>query len=172
MTQADTTSAQETGAPGWVRVLLVIITAIETLTGVSELTVLFGDISEIPGYSLGGLAIIAKLALHPVVALVALVFAVKDDVPRSIIALAAWVMLGWLTEVPSFFIHGIGFSLQYGDLYVLAIAFVFPVLGVAAIWLALQKRQLGLAAIFVSVPTIAQWLGVLAFLIAVMTYGF
>ena len=172
MTQSDTPSAQTGGAPGWVRVLLIVITAIETLTGVSEVTVLFGDISDVRGYSFGGLAIIAKLALHPVVALVALVFAVKDDVPRSIIALAAWLILGWLTEVPAFLIHGIGFSLQYGDLYVLAIAFVFPVLGVAAIWLALQKRQLELAAIFASVPTIAQWLGVLAFMIAVMTYGF
>jgi hypothetical protein len=50
--------------------------------------------------------------------------------------------------------------------------FVFPAAALAGAALAFKDRRLPLAGLLVSVPTIVNWAGVVAFTIAVIMYGF
>ncbi|MEH2544454.1 hypothetical protein V1283_001099 [Bradyrhizobium sp. AZCC 2262] len=69
--------------------LLIIIAAIESFDGLSNASILFGDMSQIPGPRVGGAIIKAYIASHPVLALAALGFATIGRLRYAIIALAA-----------------------------------------------------------------------------------
>jgi hypothetical protein len=57
-------------------------------------------------------------------------------------------------------------------LIVVAKIFIYPVIALAAIWLALRDRLLGLAFAFVALPTVVFWTTMGPFVIGVMIYGF
>ena len=69
--------------------LLIIIAAIESFDGLSNASILFGDMSQIPGPGVGGAIIKAYIASHPVLALAALGFATIGRLRYAIIALAS-----------------------------------------------------------------------------------
>jgi hypothetical protein len=151
--------------------LLIIIAAIEAFDGLSNVPILFGDISEIPGPGLGGTIIKAYIASHPLLALAALGFATVGRLRYAIMALGALALMTWLNFMPSVVRHGLDFrGVSAFETPVRIIA--FPLMGACAIALAARGRRLGLAALLVSIPTLYSIFAVIAFGIGVMIYGF
>jgi hypothetical protein len=114
-----------------------------------------------------------KLALAPVIAGAALIYAALGNVRRAILALATLEISTWLLEdVWSIPIHGLELSADYGGMLALFYHFVFPAAALAgAAWLS-RTGGFRWPALLVGVPTIVNWAGVVAFTVAVMMYGF
>jgi hypothetical protein len=151
--------------------LLIIVTAIEAFDGLSNVPMLFGDMSKIPGPGLGGAIIKAYVASHPVLALAALAFATVGRLRYAIMALGALVLMNWLNYMPSVVEHGLdfgGLSAFQTPLQIIA----FPLMGACAIALAARGERLGLAAMLVGLPTLFNVAAVIAFGIGIFLYGF
>ncbi len=114
----------------------------------------------------------AKLALALVIAAAALVFAIIGRLRPAIIALAALVLIAWLSDLPSVFIHGLELSTDIMGLQLFVLRFIYPVIAVVTLVLALRNKRLVLAGVLVSVPTLIAVAGVFAFAIGVSIYGF
>ncbi len=92
---------------------------------------------------------------------------------QAILALAALVLMSWLLDdVSSIPIHGLEFTPDLGGVMMFGRRVVTPALAVAATVWAWQDRRLALAALFVSLPTIANWVGVVIFTVSILMYGF
>ena len=154
------------------RVVLILMAALEAYDGLSSVFILFGDMSEIPGPGFGGFLIKAHIASHPVLALAAILFAVIGRVRYAIIALGAVVIMTWLNYMPSVVRHGFGFDNAYSTLQGAAQIIAFPLMAACAIAYAARDQRLGIATALVSIPTFWFWLGVIAFAIGVSIYGF
>ena len=151
--------------------LLIIIAAIESFDGLSSASILFGDMSQIPGPGVGGAIIKAYIASHPVLALAALGFATIGRLRYAIIALGALVLMTWLNFMPSVVRHGLDFNgISAFETPVRIIA--FPLMGACAVALAARNQRLGLAAMLVSIPTLYSVAAVIAFGIGIFLYGF
>jgi hypothetical protein len=150
--------------------LLIIIAAIESFDGLSNASILFGDMSQIPGPGVGGAIIKAHIASHPVLALAALGFATIGRLRYAIIALGALVLMTWLNFMPSVVRHGLDNGISAFETPVRII--VFPLMGACAIALAARNQRLGLAAVLVSIPTLYSVAAVIAFGIGIFLYGF
>lgn len=154
------------------RVALIVVAIVEALDGLSSFPTLFGDMSEIPGPGIGGFLIKTHIATHLPLALAALVFAAIGRVRYAIIALGAVVAMTWLNYMPSVVLHGLEFNSGFAALQTTAQIIAFPLLAACAIALAARNRQLGLATALVSIPTLVNVSGVIAFAIGVSLYGF
>jgi hypothetical protein len=89
------------------------------------------------------------------------------------VALTTLVLTVWLwDQLPSIAIYGVELSAGIGGMLAFVRHFVFPASAVAGATLALKNRRLQLAGLLVSVPTIVNWAGVVAFTVAAMIYGF
>ena len=151
--------------------LLIIIAAIESFDGLSNASILFGDMSQIPGPGVGGAIIKAYIASHPVLALAALGFATIGRLRYAIIALGALVLMTWLNFMPSVVRHGLDFNgISAFETPVRIIA--FPLMGACAIALAARSQRLGLATLLVGIPTLYGVMAVVAFGIGVFLHGF
>jgi hypothetical protein len=155
------------------RVVVALLGAIEGINGLTDLSILFGDISKIPGYSPGGLTILASIVLHPLLGFAALGFALARRLRYGIIALAVFALMEGASDMPSVIRDGIGWS---GSAFVNATAiFKFilqPVIALAAIAAAWFNRYLTAATIGVMLPTLVDFAGVAAFAVAVSIHGF
>lgn len=173
-----TTTADAPAEPRpWLWYGLLVLTVIETLSALSDVSGIFYDFSPTtPLLIIAQWLTKAKLAVAPLIAGAALVFVIMSRLRAAIGALAVLILVGWIEELPSFVIHGVELpGLLTGGgvgLQVLAQQFLYPVIAVVALVLAVKNTRLGLAAILVSLPTIIKWAGVVAFGIAVMIYGF
>lgn len=145
--------------------------ALEAFDGLSSVSTLFGDMSEIPGPGFGGFLIKAHIATHPVLASAALLFAMIGRVRYAIIALGAVVMMTWLNYMPSVVRHGLEFG-GIGGIETPAQIIVFPLMAACAIAYAARNQRLGLATALVSIPTLFNAFGVIAFAIGVAIHGF
>lgn len=154
------------------RLVLIIAALLEAFHGFSSVSTLFGDMSEIPGPGFGGFLIKAHIATHPVLALAALLFAVIGRARYAIIALGAIVFMTWLNYMPSVVRHGLEFGSLYAAVQTTAQVIAFPLLGACAIAYAARDQRLGIATALVSIPTLFNLLGVIAFAISVSIYGF
>jgi hypothetical protein len=151
---------------------VLAVAIFQSLYTLSSLSV-FGDLSEYES-TFAQWILFVGLAIFPPLAIAAVVFAVKGDIRRAIMAIAAIPIVAWVTDdLPALFIHGVEF-LQggFGDLYLFVATVVLPVLAVAAMVLAYRNQRLVLAAVFASLPTLTGILSVAAFAIGVMIYGF
>lgn len=151
--------------------LLILIAATEAFDGLSHASILFGDMSEIPGPGLSGFLIKTYIASHPLLALAALAFATIGRLRYAVMALGALVLMEWLNYMPSVVLHGLdfrGLSAFQTPLQIVA----FPLMGACAIALAARDKRLGLATLLVSIPTLFGVLAVVAFGISVALYGF
>ena len=154
------------------RLLLIIIAIIETSDGLSNFPTLFGDMSEIPGPGIGGFLIKAHIAAHLPLALAALVFASTGRFRYAVIALGAAVAMTWLNYMPSVVLHGLEFNNGFVALQTTAQIIAFPLMAACAIALAARGERLALAAALVSIPTLFNVLGVIAFAVSVSLHGF
>lgn len=153
------------------RILLLSIAVIETIGALQAAPILFGDLSEVTGPGPGGWIVTLALVLRPVFAIAALVLALRRALRVAIMALSAVVLVNWFSMFPSVVLHGLDFE-SSGSLYASAHFLLAPVLALAALALAGRNEQLGLAGIMVSIPTLADMAGLVAFAIGVMIYGF
>src|SRR3977135_1089913 len=133
------------------RVFLIVIATIETVGSLSNLPGLFGGLSAISS-GVGQWIINAGLAILPVPAIAALAFAVKGRLDRAIMAIAAIVLVIWITYLPPVYAHPADFAgAGWSGAYDIVQMVVFPLLALAAIVLALRKKLLTLAAILDSI---------------------
>jgi len=171
-----TTLADTGAAPSrrWLRVLLILIAALEFLEALSGVSNIFTDYhheTTLLRFAQGLMSV--KLALSPLLAGAALIFAALGNIRYAILALAALTLASWLLDsLPSIAIHGIKFSLDFGGVEEFFYYFVAPAVTVAAALLVLKDKRPGLATLLVCLPAIFKWLGLVAFIIAVMIYGF
>ena len=147
--------------------MIALVGAIEAVGGLTDLPQLFGDTSRIAGVTL------ASLAVHPLLGLAALGFALTRRLRHGIVALALFAAIEWASEMPSVIREG--FELN-GDTF-LNCAFIFrfaiqPVIALAAIIAAWLDRHLTAAAIGVMLPTLIDAAIMAAFAIAVALHGF
>jgi hypothetical protein len=154
------------------RVALIIVAIIEALDALSSVSILFGDMSQIPGPGIGGAIITAHIATHLPLAPAALVFAAIGRVRHAIIALGAVVAMTWLNYMPSVVLHGLQFDSGFSASHTTAQIIAFPLMAACAIALAARDRRLGLATALVGIPTLVNVFGVIAFAIGVSLYGF
>jgi hypothetical protein len=136
------------------RVALILVAIVEALDALSSVSILFGDISQIPGPGLGGAIIKAHIASHLPLALATLLFAAIGRVRHAIIALGAVVAMTWLNTMPSVVLHGLQFDSGFAALRTTAQIIAFPLPAACAIALAARDRRLGLATALVSLPTL------------------
>ncbi len=171
MTRADTAAeAPPKAALRWPRLILLVAAAIEFLTGLSDLPILFGNLSEVPGPGIGGAIIVAKIALTPLIAFAALFFTIRGRMLYAILAMAADVLLMWVSFLPSVAING----LEMAGMAAVAttyLIFLVPLLALAGIVLALRGR-LAPAIALVVLPTFLGVAATIAFAIGVAIYGF
>ena len=147
-------TAASTAASGvWLRRVLLAVAAFETLVGLIDLAVFVPDID-----------VNARLFIHPVFAIAALVLAVRRYLRAAIVVLAAYILaalaIGWSPDL-------LGLSL-------LAQQVIFGPLAVTAIVLAILDKLLWLGAVFVALPSANLLLGMIPlilFTIGVMIYG-
>lgn len=168
---ADT--PQQTSTPRYLRIALIVIASIEAAGALLGLPGIFYDFN--PTTPLGKFAqwlTSADLVLAVPITLAALYFAVAGKSRYAIAAIAIRILVTWLSDLPSFWIHGIEWSLSYGGTAVAGYQIGAPLIALAAIYLACRNERLRLATLLVALPTICTWLGVLIFAIGAMIYGF
>jgi hypothetical protein len=149
------------------RVIVGLIGAIEILNGLTDLSILFGELSKIPA----GFTTLAAIILRPVLAGAALIFALTRRLRYGIAALALWAFVQWASDMPS------DFSLELGGdaLMVGTMAFktfvqpAFALAAIAAVWF---NRYLVAATLAVMLPTVVDIAGLVAFTIGVSLHGF
>jgi hypothetical protein len=154
------------------RVVLIVVAIVEALDALSSVSILFGDMSEIPGPGFGGFLIKAHIATHLPLALAVLVFAAVGRVRYAIIALGAVVAMTWLNYMPSVVLHGLEFNSGFAALQTTAQIIAFPLMAACAIALAARDQRLGLATALIGIPTLLNVFGIIAFAIGVSLYGF
>lgn len=155
------------------RLYLCAVAAAQMVNALSGLSAIFYDYGHTdPLVIFAQRLTTIQLALAPFLAGAALALALMGRVRHAIIALAALILLNWIADVPSFFIHGIEWPHGLIGLHVLAQQFLYPLIAVAAIVLAWRGEQIAAAAILVSVPIVLALAGIFAFAIGVAIYGF
>ena len=160
-------------APPWLRIWLVVIAAIETAGALSDLPAVFYEYDHTTPLLIFAQALAsAKLVLAVVIAGAALAFAIVGRVRHAIIALAVLLLIAWLSDLPSVFIHGLELSGDIMGLQLFVLRFIYPVVAVATLVLAIRNVHLVLAGVLVSVPTVIAVAGIIAFAISVSIYGF
>ena len=153
------------------RIVLIVAALLEAFDALSSVSILSGDMSEIPGPGFGGFLIKAHIATHPVLALAVLVFAAIGRVRYAIIALAAIVFMTWLNYMPSVVLHGLEFK-GVGAFETPVRIIAFPLMAACAIALAARNQRLRLATALASIPTFYSLIGLIIFAVGVSIYGF
>jgi hypothetical protein len=153
--------------------VLCVAAALEALSAINDVPILFADDPEVPGPGLAGALITAKIALTPLLAFCALVFAASNRLRAALLSMAAIIALTWLSYLPSVAIHGL--ELQGSAAVVLYTLFqivVIPLVLATIVILALRGDRPRLATALAVLPALVSVLGVAAFAIGVAMYGF
>src|SRR5262245_36227278 len=170
------TFADKDTAPShrWLRLLLVLVAALEFLDALSGVRNIFTDYHHETTMLRFAQALTSiNLALAPLLAGAALIFAALGNIRYAILALAAMTLATWvLDSLPSIALRGVTLGLDIGTLAELFLYVIAPVAAVAASLLALKDKRLALATLLAGLPALAKWLGFVAFFIAIMIYGF
>ena len=173
MNGAHATAAEAVSVSRRWRMLLIAAAALEFLGGVRDVPILFGNLAEVPGPGLGGGIIAAKIALQPILGLAALVCAWKGRLRESLLAMAAIILMTWLSYLPSVTLHGLDLKgSAFVNLQMIFQIVLAPALAAAVAALAIRNRITPTAIMLAILPTIAGILGVVAFAIGVAMYGF
>jgi hypothetical protein len=156
-TAASTAVSAASGV--WLRRVLLAVAAFETLVGLIDLAVFVPDLNIIN----------ARLFIHPLFAIAALVLAARRYLRAAIVVLAAYILATLAIGEPALATidSPVGLSL-------LAQQVIFGPLAVTAIALASLDKLLWLGAVFVALPSANLLLGMipmLLFTIAVIISG-
>jgi hypothetical protein len=173
-----TAAAQTTAAPShhyWLRIGLMTVAALELMDAVASL----GHVSVGPGQAdalmrTAQLLLTVKLALAPVAAGAALLFAALGWLRAAVLSLAAFALIGWgLDDVWTLVNYGLGFrpDSYYGPLDTLAHQVIFPLGALAGAVMALTTRHLAWAGLLASLPPLFNWVHVLLFAASILLSG-
>src|SRR5512142_2023692 len=126
----------------WLRVVLVLVAALEFLDALSGVQNIFTDYHHLTAFLRFAQTLTSiRLALAPVIAGAALIYAALGNIRRAILALAALEITTWLLEdVWSIPIHGLELSADYGGMLAFFHHFVFPAAALAGAALAFKDR--------------------------------
>ena len=175
MTAIDTAPAPARPARhGSLRMALALVAAFQLMQALSSAPLIFADYHHATAYLRFAQALVSvKLALDPLVAAAALMFAATGRLRDAILALAALTLLGMLLDdLWSIPLHGLEFSADFGGMMVFVHRVLYPLAAIAGGVLALKERRLGLATLLVCFPTLFDLAGIALFTISVMLYGF
>jgi len=173
MTSIDTAAAAPPSYR-WARVGLVLIAAIELLDALSSVRGIFTEYHHETvllrfAQDLNSI----KLALSPLFAGAALIFAARGNLRYAIFALAALTLAGWLLDsLPTIVIHGFKPSFDFGGIEEFVFYLIMPVIAAAAILLAVKRERLGLAVLLACLPALYKWASVAVFIVMLLIYGF
>ncbi|MGC1700640.1 MAG: hypothetical protein WA796_18270 [Pseudolabrys sp.] len=155
----------------WVQAGLVIVTAAELLDALSSVQSDYHLETDLLRFAQRLTSI--KLALSPLLAGAALVFAALGNIRYAIFALAALTLTGWaLDSLPSIVIHGFKPSFDFSGMEEFFFYLVAPIVTIAAVLLALKNQRISLASLLVGLPPLFKWAGVVLFITAVLIYSF
>jgi len=174
-----TAAAEQTIAPShhyWLRIGLMVVAALELMDALASIGNIFTDYHHASALLRFAQTLLSiKLALAPVAAGAALLFAAFARLRLAVLALAAFAFMGWaLDDVWSVAIHGFAFrpDYYYGSVDAFAHQVAFPLGALAAVVLALTTRHLAWAGLLASLPPLFNWLGVILFAVSIMLHGF
>jgi hypothetical protein len=155
------------------RILLVLLSALLTCAALdAQYPQAFINYDFVKALSHFAMPVTAmKIPLMPLLAGAALLLAITGRVRSAIVALGAVMLVAWAIDVPSVKIRGNPFAHGATGIVLLAQVFLYPVIALAAIWLALRDRLLGLAFAFVALPTVGFWIVMGPFLVAMLISG-
>jgi hypothetical protein len=158
----------------WLRLLLVLVAALEFLDALSGVQNIFIDYHHDTTLLRFAQALASiNLALAPLLAGAALIFAALGKIRYAILALAAVTLATWILDsLPSIGLRGVTLGLDFGTLAELFLYVIAPVVAATAALLALKDKRLALATVLACLPALAKWMGFIAFFIAIMIYGF
>lgn len=147
-------------------IVLIIIAVLEVLDGLSMAWTVFAD----PDLAVPGISGAAN-AIHPLLALAALLFAATGRVRPAIVALGAVIIVTWLKYAPAVVSSGLDLA-GVGAIWSPAQIIAFPLLAACAIGLAMRNRRLVVATALVSIPTLFNVAAVIAFAVGLAIRGF
>ncbi|MGH6709499.1 MAG: hypothetical protein ACREEK_11065 [Bradyrhizobium sp.] len=153
------------------RILLAIVAGLELFDSLIGAPMLLDGSSSFPGPGLGGAIIKLKMAVHPVLALAALILAAIGYVRQSIITIGAVVLMTWLSYMSAVARHGLDFS-STGLYQSPAQIFLYPLMAACAIALAARSNWFWPAAALAGIPSFLGVIGMVTFAIAVAIVGF
>jgi len=168
---ADPPAPAPTSRRTGLRLALSAVALVEAWFGLSDMPVLFGDMSHIAD-GLGGGLIKANLALHPVLAVAALAFAAMGRVRHAIVALGTVIIMVWLSDMPSIVAHGFDLRGTFSAAETMARIVAFPLIAACAIAYAAHDEHLGRATFLAAVPALFNVVMIVGFAVSVMIYGF
>jgi hypothetical protein len=135
---------------------------------------LFLNASLAPVRGLAGRISASTFALQPILALAAIVLAIKSRVREALLVFSGMIALAWLAYLPPIAGHGLDLEggpdvvyVVFGPQIILA-----PLLALAIAVLAVRNRRLGLATILAVLPTPVGVLWMVAVGIGIAIYGF
>jgi hypothetical protein len=154
------------------RILLILLSALLTLGALEQFPAVRGYI-PLRALSIFAAPHITEMnsPLMPLLTGAALLLAISGRVRYAITALGALMLLAWAIELPEIASRARKPAGGEMGLIQLAYTFIYPAIAVAAIWLALRDRLLGLALAFVALPTLVYWLVMGPFIIVVLISG-
>lgn len=159
-------------SPLSLRLLLIVAALAELVDSASSLPVLFMDHTQIPGPGLGGVLILAAIALKPPLAIAAIGAALIKRMRFAACALAAIGICTWLFYLPSMKLSDLAVPISWTGLQFLADTQLVLPIALAAIVLALRTAWLNLAIVLACLPTAIRLAGLIAFMVAVSIHGF
>jgi hypothetical protein len=152
------------------RWFIVTVAALEGIDAILDLpllidrpNLLYGAWAVAPTTLLG--AILAKLyvAVHPLLAVAALMLSVAGNVRGSLVALAAISVATWLSLLPVVLYDGLRLQSWWSVQWTVAQLFVFPVLAGIGVAIATLTIRYWLAAALIAIPTAYGVLGAVLF---------
>ena len=149
------------------RIVLLAVTMIKGISTFSDASGLFGGIDD-----MAALTVVA-LALDPLCAVAAFMLTLQGRLSGAVCALAAIIMLNWLSDMVAVVLHGFDTAGSLGLTLVTALQIVgYPLMAACAIALALREERLVAAAILVTLPMLVSAGSIVAFAIGVAIDGF
>jgi hypothetical protein len=165
MTLPASPPAKSAAIDSILRIVIVLFGAIEGITSISDLSLLFGDISKLPSPT--------SIALHPLLGFAAVAFALMGKLRSGIAALAVWWLTQWVGELPYLIRDGITMTAStFVNAHEILKSIIQPIIGAGAFAAAWFNRHLMAATIAVTLPTLFNAAGIAGFAISVMLYGF
>jgi hypothetical protein len=157
------------------RLALIVLAALEIQLSIyPNVPMLFeDDFAGIIGGGLSGALVLLEFVGRPILAVAALIFALRRNPRVAIVAIAGITFLIALGLLPSAIRHGL-YQGGNGIMSVHATTKVtlYPLLAFGATALALRNERLGLAALLVAIPLLASIVSFTLFSMSILAYGF
>lgn len=182
MTPAATLDQQSAPAPvqpaapsRWLgiglRIVLVLLGAIETLDGVlTYQAMLGGETPIIPGTGIIRPLMGAYMIIHPILAFAVMVLALIGRVRLAIMVLATIALMAWLRFIAQMIPPGFGLSSDANEKGIRLIA--LPFMAAGAMFLAARNQKLWVATALTGFSTLYIQLQGVMFFFAILIFGF